>query len=157
MVSASWWRAAQPATSAAAPHDVGSAWTAVRPAKSTVPTTRAPGRDPFAEAGPGTQTPRSAADDAGAAAAPIAPADLESPQEESAAPEVEAIADEALLDSARAGDESSYAALYERHRSTALNVARMHTRNVHDAEDLVSEAFARILSVLRRGGGGAHI
>ncbi|MBZ6375581.1 sigma-70 family RNA polymerase sigma factor [Kocuria palustris] len=106
-----------------------------------------------AEAGPGTQTPRSAADDAGAAAAPIAPADLESPQEESAAPEDEAIADEALLDSARAGDESSYAALYERHRSTALNVARMHTRNVHDAEDLVSEAFARILSVLRRGGG----
>lgn len=106
-----------------------------------------------AEAGPGPQTPWSAADDAGAAAAPIAPADLESPQEESAAPEDEAIADEALLDSARAGDESSYAALYERHRSTALNVARMHTRNVHDAEDLVSEAFARILSVLRRGGG----
>ncbi|WP_425323974.1 sigma-70 family RNA polymerase sigma factor, partial [Kocuria palustris] len=106
-----------------------------------------------AEAGPGPQTPWSAADDAGTAAAPIAPADLESPQEESAAPEGEAIADEALLDSARGGDESSYAALYERHRSTALNVARMHTRNVHDAEDLVSEAFARILSVLRRGGG----
>lgn len=75
------------------------------------------------------------------------------PQDQSAAPEDEAIADEALLDSARAGDEQSYAVLYERHRSTALNVARMHTRNVHDAEDLVSEAFARILSVLRRGGG----
>lgn len=61
--------------------------------------------------------------------------------------------DEELLDAVRAGDETSYGVLYQRHRSTALNVARMHTRNVQDAEDLVSEAFTRVLSVIRKGGG----
>ncbi|MDO4253910.1 MAG: sigma-70 family RNA polymerase sigma factor [Kocuria sp.] len=65
----------------------------------------------------------------------------------------DAVGDEQLLEAVRAGDESSYGVLYERHRSTALNVARMHTRNLHDAEDLVSEAFAKILAVIRKGGG----
>lgn len=67
--------------------------------------------------------------------------------------DAETVGDEQLLEAVRAGDESSYGVLYERHRSTALNVARMHTRNLHDAEDLVSEAFAKILAVIRNGGG----
>ena len=101
------------------------------------------------------EIPWSGTDEAqrGAAENGVVDSGSDEPQDQSAAPEDEAVADEALLDFARAGDEQSYAVLYERHRSTALNVARMHTRNVHDAEDLVSEAFARILSILRRGGG----
>ncbi|WP_181954162.1 sigma-70 family RNA polymerase sigma factor [Kocuria coralli] len=65
----------------------------------------------------------------------------------------QAVGDEQLLEAVRAGDESSYGVLYERHRSTALNVARMHTRNFQDAEDLISEAFARVLQIIRKGGG----
>lgn len=67
--------------------------------------------------------------------------------------EVRAIADQELLEALRAGDDTAWDELQARHRGIALNVARMHTRNVQDAEELAAEAFAKVLGIIRRGGG----
>ncbi|WP_058956005.1 sigma-70 family RNA polymerase sigma factor, partial [Kocuria rhizophila] len=61
--------------------------------------------------------------------------------------------DEQLLTAVREGDSSAFAELYERHRGAVLAVARMHSRNDADAQDLVSEAFTRVLGLLREGRG----
>ncbi|CAL8899285.1 hypothetical protein KVA01_02160 [Kocuria varians] len=61
--------------------------------------------------------------------------------------------DETLLTAVRQGDSSAFAELYERHRGAALAVARMHSRNESDAQDLVSEAFIRVLGLLQEGRG----
>lgn len=61
--------------------------------------------------------------------------------------------DERLLTAVRNGDSAAFAELYERHRGAALAVARMHSRNESDAQDLVSEAFTRVLGLLREGKG----
>ncbi|RUQ04462.1 sigma-70 family RNA polymerase sigma factor, partial [Kocuria sp. HSID17582] len=61
--------------------------------------------------------------------------------------------DERLLTAVRNGDSAAFAELYERHRGAALAVARMHFRNESDAQDLVSEAFTRVLGLLREGKG----
>ncbi|GAA2780964.1 sigma-70 family RNA polymerase sigma factor [Saccharopolyspora taberi] len=64
------------------------------------------------------------------------------------------IADEkALLDAARRGSTAAFGELYARHAAAAHTMARQVARTVTDAEDLVAEAFAKILDVLRRGGG----
>lgn len=61
--------------------------------------------------------------------------------------------DERLLTAVRNGDSAAFAELYERHRGAALAVARMHSRTESDAQDLVSEAFTRVLGLLREGKG----
>ncbi len=52
-----------------------------------------------------------------------------------------------LIGATRAGDDQAYAELWTRHHPAALRQARALTRN--DPEDLVSEAFSRILAILR--------
>ncbi|MFD0491206.1 RNA polymerase sigma factor (sigma-70 family) [Saccharopolyspora erythraea NRRL 2338] len=58
-----------------------------------------------------------------------------------------------LLDAARCGSAAAFGELYARHVGAAHTMARQVARTATDAEDLVAEAFARILDVLNRGGG----
>ncbi|HEY2193764.1 MAG TPA: sigma-70 family RNA polymerase sigma factor [Actinomycetospora sp.] len=48
---------------------------------------------------------------------------------------------------------SAFATLYDRHRDAARGLARQLARSPSDADDLVSAAFARLLEILRSGGG----
>ncbi|WP_460624686.1 sigma-70 family RNA polymerase sigma factor, partial [Isoptericola nanjingensis] len=59
---------------------------------------------------------------------------------------------ELILD-VRGGDLEAYGALYTRHVPAARAVARQYVRSSADADDLVSEAFHRVLDVLQHGGG----
>lgn len=64
-----------------------------------------------------------------------------------------AVLDDAdLLQRARDGDDVGYAELFERYRPVALRLARRLAARP-DAEDIVSEAFAQVLTQLRRGNG----
>lgn len=63
-----------------------------------------------------------------------------------------AMSDEALIAAARSGSTSSYAELWRRHSDAALRAARQFT-SIADADDLVAEAYLRILVALRDGGG----
>ncbi|GEM_PF-253770 len=65
----------------------------------------------------------------------------------------EAFSDAELITVVREGDTSAYGALYERHAAAARTVARQYVRSTADADDVVSDAFARTLSVLQGGGG----
>lgn len=62
-------------------------------------------------------------------------------------------ADADLILAARSGDDAAYAQLYARHVGAARAAARSLIRSRADAEDLVSEAFTRVLRALRNGGG----
>ncbi|HEY8094175.1 MAG TPA: sigma-70 family RNA polymerase sigma factor, partial [Acidimicrobiales bacterium] len=53
----------------------------------------------------------------------------------------------------RVGDTGAYEELYRRHIDAAMAVGRHLTGSRSDAEDVVSEAFARVLSALQRGAG----
>lgn len=57
--------------------------------------------------------------------------------------------DSSLIQRARAGDEGAYGELFARHHRAALNYARA-IAGANEAEDLVAEAFAKLLSALRR-------
>ncbi|MFF2452922.1 sigma-70 family RNA polymerase sigma factor [Isoptericola sp. NPDC058082] len=59
---------------------------------------------------------------------------------------------ELILD-VRGGDLEAFGALYTRHLPAARAVARQYVRSAADADDLVSEAFHRVLDVLQHGGG----
>lgn len=59
--------------------------------------------------------------------------------------------DEHLLAGVRSGNKHAYAALWKRHAGAAYSVARTFTSL--DPDDLVSEAFARVLEALDAGGG----
>lgn len=59
--------------------------------------------------------------------------------------------DTSLVTRSRDGDTAAYAELYARHVGVALGVARQVADR--DAEDVVSEAFARTFTALRDGGG----
>lgn len=61
--------------------------------------------------------------------------------------------DAALMDSVRRGDVSSYGELYVRHASTVRGLARKLSRSHTEADDLVSEAFAKVLEILISGRG----
>ncbi|WP_337662274.1 sigma-70 family RNA polymerase sigma factor [Actinoalloteichus sp. AHMU CJ021] len=61
--------------------------------------------------------------------------------------------DEDLIDAVRQGVTSAYGELYVRHVDAARNLSRQLARTPIEADDLVSEAFARVLQVLRTGGG----
>ncbi len=60
--------------------------------------------------------------------------------------------DPVLITSARRGDAAAFGALFARHSDAARRVARQYVP-VDDVEDVVAEAFANVLSVLRGGGG----
>ncbi|GHG47677.1 hypothetical protein GCM10011331_08690 [Flavimobilis marinus] len=60
--------------------------------------------------------------------------------------------DPVLITSARRGDAAAFGALFARHADAARRVARQYVP-VDDVEDVVAEAFANVLSVLRGGGG----
>jgi RNA polymerase sigma factor (sigma-70 family) len=61
--------------------------------------------------------------------------------------------DGALLAAARGGDQYAYGRLYVRHAPAAIAVARSLARSGADTDDVVSEAFARVLRALLGGGG----
>ncbi len=63
------------------------------------------------------------------------------------------LSDAELIVSARLGDPQSFGALYERHAGAAWAVARQYTNSAADAEDVVSEAFTRLYTILQEGGG----
>ncbi|WP_408896663.1 sigma-70 family RNA polymerase sigma factor [Nocardioides sp. R1-1] len=63
--------------------------------------------------------------------------------------------DDDLVRRTREGDLDAYAALYERHAAAALSRARRLGAGAH-SEDLVAEAFTRVLDALRRGLGPSH-
>lgn len=60
-------------------------------------------------------------------------------------------ADAELISAVRGGDVDAYGELFERHSAAALRLARQLDRS--DADDLVSEAFVKVLRVLQGGGG----
>ncbi|HCT80017.1 MAG TPA: hypothetical protein DGT23_26320 [Micromonosporaceae bacterium] len=62
-------------------------------------------------------------------------------------------ADAELIADVRSGDALAFDVLYRRHVEAAQRMARALARNRADADDLVAESFARMLSVLRAGGG----
>lgn len=63
--------------------------------------------------------------------------------------------DDELLTQVREGDGLAYATLFERHRAPARRLAR-YLSPMHDADDIVSETFTRMLDQIRRGGGPVH-
>jgi RNA polymerase sigma factor (sigma-70 family) len=58
-----------------------------------------------------------------------------------------------LLEAVRRGERDAYFELYERHVGAARNLARSLLFNDADADDVVSEVFASVLEVIKRGKG----
>ncbi|MGW3468649.1 sigma-70 family RNA polymerase sigma factor [Saccharopolyspora sp. NPDC000995] len=67
--------------------------------------------------------------------------------------EVQGPSDGELLEKVRNGSSTAYAQLYERHVAAAYNMARQVAKSPAEADDLVSEAFAKVLDTLRDGRG----
>ncbi len=63
------------------------------------------------------------------------------------------LSDAELLVQARMGSSDAYAQLYQRHNAAAIAAARALTRSRSDADDVVAEAFTRVLRALHTGGG----
>ena len=57
--------------------------------------------------------------------------------------------DAELIAEVRSGDLAAYGTLYERHTGAAHNLARQLSRSSSEADDLVSDAFAKVLDTLR--------
>lgn len=67
-------------------------------------------------------------------------------------PHVDEPGDAELISAVRGGDIEAYGLLFERHVDAARRLARQLVSS-GDADDLVSEAFAKVMGVLQRGGG----
>ncbi|MFC4783803.1 sigma-70 family RNA polymerase sigma factor [Nocardioides sp. MAHUQ-72] len=67
-------------------------------------------------------------------------------------PRLDEPADAELISAVRGGDVDAYGELYRRHVESARRLARQLVGGP-DVDDLVSEAFAKVLVVLQRGGG----
>ncbi|MGH3520248.1 MAG: sigma-70 family RNA polymerase sigma factor, partial [Haloechinothrix sp.] len=61
--------------------------------------------------------------------------------------------DAELITAVRSGTIAAYGTLYERHVASAYNLARQLARSAAEADDLVAEAFAKVLDTLRAGKG----
>lgn len=61
--------------------------------------------------------------------------------------------DGSLLEAVRSGAADAFAELYARHCTAARTMAKQVASTPADVDDLVAEAFANVLDVLRRGGG----
>lgn len=70
-----------------------------------------------------------------------------------ARPEDSARSDAELILGVRDGDSDAYGALYARHAAAARSVARSYVQSSADVDDVVAEAFQRVLQVLQHGGG----
>ncbi|MGN6782359.1 MAG: zf-HC2 domain-containing protein [Marmoricola sp.] len=70
----------------------------------------------------------------------------------STAPAAEEVSDAALIARVRAGDVASYGTLFARHREAANRLARALTQPA-DADDVVADAFAKVLAALQDGKG----
>jgi RNA polymerase sigma factor (sigma-70 family) len=68
----------------------------------------------------------------------------------------ERLSDAALIAAVRHGDTEAYGLLYERHLTAANRAASYLATTAAEREDLVAEAFTRVLQVLRSGRGPAH-
>uniref|UniRef100_UPI000D71975E sigma-70 family RNA polymerase sigma factor n=1 Tax=Actinokineospora spheciospongiae TaxID=909613 RepID=UPI000D71975E len=66
---------------------------------------------------------------------------------------LEGPSDAELIEAVRDGRTAAYGPLYERHVGAARNLARQLARSSVEADDLVSEAFAKVLATLRQGRG----
>ncbi|HEY4462134.1 MAG TPA: sigma-70 family RNA polymerase sigma factor [Streptosporangiaceae bacterium] len=60
-----------------------------------------------------------------------------------------------LIRASRSGDTAAYASLYERHVGAARALAGQLVRGPAEVDDVVAEAYVRVLDLLRRGGGPA--
>jgi RNA polymerase sigma factor (sigma-70 family) len=58
-----------------------------------------------------------------------------------------------LLLRVRNGDQNAYGELYVRHEPAATSLARYLTRSNHEADDVVADAFARVLRAIKGGAG----
>src|SRR5829696_3221769 len=67
--------------------------------------------------------------------------------------ELDEPSDAELIDSVRSGHNDAYGLLYRRHAGSAVALARQLTGSAAEADDLVAEAFAKVLITLRAGGG----
>jgi DNA-directed RNA polymerase specialized sigma24 family protein len=63
------------------------------------------------------------------------------------------LSDEEVVARVRRGDTRSYGVLYQRHAERARRLARSIVNNRSDADDVVAEAFASVLSALEGGKG----
>jgi len=61
--------------------------------------------------------------------------------------------DAELLERVRSGDVAAFGRLWERHEPDARAFARFLTRSGDDADDVVAEAFAKVLRAIRGGHG----
>jgi RNA polymerase sigma factor (sigma-70 family) len=68
------------------------------------------------------------------------------------APPLDDVSDAELISRVRAGDVGSYGTLFARHREAANRLARSLTQPA-DAEDVVADAFAKVLTALQDGKG----
>ncbi len=66
--------------------------------------------------------------------------------------DVETPSDAELISRVRGGDVTAYGDLFSRHKTAANRLARQLVRGL-DSDDLVAEAFAKVLNVLQAGGG----
>jgi RNA polymerase sigma factor (sigma-70 family) len=66
---------------------------------------------------------------------------------------LEQVSDAELISAVRHGDVSAFGALYERHLSSAKRAAACLAKTPSEREDLVAEAFTRVLRILREGRG----
>jgi RNA polymerase sigma factor (sigma-70 family) len=69
------------------------------------------------------------------------------------APDAGAPDDTELVAAVRSGDLEAYGLLYRRHAGAARTQAKQLVRSRPDVEDLVAEAFAKVLDAIRAGGG----
>jgi RNA polymerase sigma factor (sigma-70 family) len=66
---------------------------------------------------------------------------------------LDALSDADLIARVRTGSDAAFSVLYSRHIGAARAAARSLGASRSDVDDLTSEAFTRVLSALRRGGG----
>lgn len=63
------------------------------------------------------------------------------------------VTDATLIEAVRKGNAGAYGALYARHVASAYNLARQLSHSRAGSDDLVSEAFAKVLETLKEGKG----
>jgi RNA polymerase sigma factor (sigma-70 family) len=66
---------------------------------------------------------------------------------------LDASGDDAMIEAVRSGSDSAYGTLYAMYVGSARGYARSLTRSTADADDIVSEAFTKMLVTLRSGKG----
>ncbi|QIK63862.1 sigma-70 family RNA polymerase sigma factor [Leucobacter viscericola] len=67
--------------------------------------------------------------------------------------DVDGVSDVDLVDALRAGDTDAGGVLYNRHFQMAVRLARRTAPHPDEAEEIASEAFSRVFTVIRNGGG----